>query len=41
LTDASTIFADEGGQFISGHGMNADNRLKTAAGSVRAKSLEP
>jgi len=26
------VFADEGGQFISGHAMNADNRLKTAAG---------
>lgn len=26
------VFADEGGQFISGHGMNADNRMKTAAG---------
>jgi len=26
------VFADEGGQFISGHGMNADNRMKTASG---------
>jgi hypothetical protein len=25
------IFADEGGQFIGGHGMNSDNRLKTLA----------
>jgi hypothetical protein len=25
------IFATEGGQFIGGHGMSADNRLKTAA----------
>jgi hypothetical protein len=25
------IFADEGGQFIGGHGMNTDNRLKTLA----------
>lgn len=26
------IFTDEGGAFIGGHGMNADNRLKTVAG---------
>jgi hypothetical protein len=26
------IFASEGGQFIAGHGMSVDNRLKTAAG---------
>ncbi len=26
------VFADEGGQFINGHAMNSDNRLKTAAG---------
>lgn len=26
------IFADEGGQFFGGHGMNRDNQLKTAAG---------
>jgi len=26
------IFAAEGGQFIGGHGMNDDNKLKTAAG---------
>jgi hypothetical protein len=25
------IFSDEGGQFLGGHGMNADNRLKTLA----------
>jgi hypothetical protein len=26
------IFSDEGGQFVGGHAMNADNRLKTSAG---------
>lgn len=26
------IFSDEGGQFLGGHGMSADNRLKTVAG---------
>lgn len=26
------IFSDEGGQFLGGHGMSADNRLKTIAG---------
>ena len=26
------IFSDEGGQFVGGHGMNEDNRLRTAAG---------
>lgn len=26
------IFSNEGGQFIGGHGMNQDNRLKTATG---------
>lgn len=26
------VFSDEGGQFLGGHGMNADNRLKTTAG---------
>jgi hypothetical protein len=26
------IFADEGGLFIGGHGMNTDNKLKTASG---------
>ncbi len=26
------LFAGEGGQFISGHAMNSDNRIKTAAG---------
>jgi hypothetical protein len=26
------LFSDEGGQFIGGHGMNEDNRLKTASG---------
>ncbi|WP_312531160.1 YfjI family protein [Paracoccus sp. (in: a-proteobacteria)] len=26
------LFTDEGGSFIGGHGMNADNRLKTIAG---------
>jgi hypothetical protein len=26
------IFSAEGGQFIAGHGMNAENKLKTAAG---------
>lgn len=24
------IFSDEGGQFLGGHGMNSDNRIKTA-----------
>jgi hypothetical protein len=26
------VFSSEGGQFIGGHGMNSDNRLKTASG---------
>ncbi len=26
------IFSDEGGQFLGGHGMSADNRMKTVAG---------
>jgi hypothetical protein len=26
------LFSAEGGQFIGGHGMNEDNKLKTAAG---------
>ncbi len=26
------VFSDEGGQFLGGHGMSADNRLKTIAG---------
>jgi len=26
------VFSDEGGQFLGGHGMSADNRLKTVAG---------
>jgi hypothetical protein len=32
LRPALGIFTDEGGAFIGGHGMNADNRLKTTAG---------
>jgi hypothetical protein len=26
------LYSDEGGQFLSGHGMNSDNKIKTAAG---------
>jgi hypothetical protein len=26
------IFSDEGGQFVGGHGLNADNRLRTITG---------
>jgi Protein of unknown function (DUF3987) len=35
------IFSAEGGQFIGGHGMNEDNKLKTAAGLSCAWDGEP
>ena len=35
------IFAAEGGQFIGGHGMSEDNRLKTAAGMSSIWDGEP
>ncbi len=35
------IFANEGGQFIGGHGMNEDNKLKTATGLSMAWDGEP
>ncbi len=37
------VFAAEGGQFIGGHGMSEDNKLKTAAGfsSVWDRELDP
>jgi hypothetical protein len=35
------IFAAEGGQFIGGHGMSEDNRLKTAAGLSSLWDGEP
>lgn len=35
------IFATEGGQFIGGHGMSADNKLKTASGLSSLWDGEP
>lgn len=35
------LFTDEGGGFIGGHAMNADNRLKTMAGLSRLWNGEP
>ncbi len=35
LRPALGLFSDEGGAFIGGHAMNADNRLKTLAGLSR------
>ena len=35
------LFSDEGGGFIGGHAMNADNRLKTMAGLSRLWNGEP
>ncbi len=35
------LFSSEGGQFIGGHGMNEDNRLKTAAGLSALWDGEP
>jgi hypothetical protein len=35
------IFSAEGGQFIAGHGMNAENKLKTAAGLSKIWDGEP
>ncbi len=35
------IFAAEGGQFIGGHGMSDDNKLKTAAGLASAWDGDP
>jgi len=35
------VFTDEGGQFIGGHGMNADNKLRTATGLSSAWDGSP
>ncbi len=35
------VFASEGGQFIGGHGMSDDNKLRTAAGLSSVWDGEP
>jgi hypothetical protein len=35
------IFATEGGQFIGGHGMSADNKLRTSTGLSMARDGDP